>query len=143
MTDLKSVQFGVLYDSLSGYHQGFIDSAFRVTGFLLLVLGWLLTSKEAREYLGRDETARRLVSAGLTMAAAIYAFISYRVYLLSQQVFARLHLLAYVPGSTYEDHLLHPVTLVAFISANLLLTACAVFFVMRLRDADVSGRQER
>ena len=136
MDDLRKAAFGLLYDSLKGYQSGFVDGGLKVTGFLLIVLGWLLTSKEARDYLARDVIGRTIAATSLIAASVMYASIAYRVYLRSQNVFAQLRRLNYLPVETYQDHVIQPFAVVMFILSNFGLSCVITFFILRLRRSD-------
>jgi hypothetical protein len=136
MDDLRKAAFALLYDSLKGYQSGFVDGGLKVTGFLLIVLGWLLTSKEARDYLARDMIGRTIAVISLITASLMYASITYRVYLRSNTVFAQLARLNYLPVETYQDHVIQPFAVVIFILSNFGLSCVLAFFIMRLRRTD-------
>jgi hypothetical protein len=121
-----------------------VDGAFKVTGFMVLVMGWLLTSKEARQVLASDPLVRKTAIAGLAAASLVYAYISVGVSGLSQRVFFELEKLKYVPSATYENHLIGTRTLIPWIVANVLLTGFAGFFIWRLGTrGEASPRLER
>lgn len=49
-------QSELLYDALKEEYKAYIDDALKTVGFLLLALGWLLTSKNAAEVLEKQST---------------------------------------------------------------------------------------
>lgn len=133
MDDRVKAHFDVLFESLKDYHQGFLDSAFKATGFLILVLGWLLTSKEARAYLAGSARARRLGAIALGLGFAVYAVVTWRVFLLSRAVFHDLVGLDYLPQSAYAGYRIQDVTLLIFVVQNALLTFVACYFMLDMR----------
>lgn len=50
-------QSNLLYDALKEEYKGFIDDALKTVGFLLLALGWLLTSDNAENVLATRSTS--------------------------------------------------------------------------------------
>lgn len=129
-------QFNVLITSLRAYHDGLIDGSFKATAFVLLVLGWLLTSKEARAYLAGSQRVRRLAALALGLGTLVYATISWRAYLFSQSVFAQLVALDYVPLSAYTDQRITAATLAAFVAQNVILTCLTCYLVLTTRSRD-------
>ena len=125
-------KFELLYDALRAYQTGFVDAAFRVAAFILLVLGWLITSGDARSFLHAHQEGRLTAIAALALAAGIYALTSWRVYRFSQRTGSSLAQLAFMPEEYYADRVLRTVTLVIFVTANVLLTAVACIFVSLL-----------
>lgn len=130
MDDRLKAHFDVLFGSLKDYQQGLFDGAFKASGLLILVIGWLLTSKEARAYLAGNARARRLCAAALGVGSMVYAAVSWRVFLLSQGVFNDLAALNYLPISAYADHQLQRSTLLILVAQNVLLTLVACYFIL-------------
>lgn len=83
-------QFDLLYDSLANLHAGFVESAFKVTGFLLVVVGWIVTSTSARSAIGSSMPLVVLSTTALVLASCLYLLSSYRVMNLSQNVYDSL-----------------------------------------------------
>lgn len=130
MNELAKAHFDVLFASLKGYQEGLFDGAFKSSGFLILVIGWLLTSKDARGYLADNAGARRLCAGALALGAVIYAAVSWRVYSLSQVAFNGLVSLNYLPVSAFREHRVQGSTLLLLIAQNALLTLVACHFML-------------
>lgn len=130
MDDRIKAHFDVLLDSLKDYQAGLFDGAFKFTGFLVLVIGWLLTSKEARAYLASNALARRLCATALGVGSLIYATISWRVFLLSQVAFNDLVALDYLPLSAYADHRIQGMTIAILVAQNALLTLVGCYLML-------------
>jgi len=80
----------LLIDALKHYQDGFTKSAYSSMGFLLLVAGWLMTSKPAREFLVSEPTVGRVGIAVMALSAAGYLMMSLRIQRLSQGIADRL-----------------------------------------------------
>lgn len=130
MDDRIKAHFDVLYQSLKDYQSGFFDGAFTTSGFLVLVIGWVLTSKEARAYLGANVRARRLCALALLTGLAIYAGVSWRVFVLSQITYAGLVTLDYLPVVTYAAHRIDGLTVAVLLAQNALLTTVSCYLVL-------------
>jgi hypothetical protein len=135
MNPADAAHFGVLTTSLRAYHDGIIDGSFQATGFVLLVLGWLLTSKEARAYLGSSAQARRLAALALAFGTIVYASITWRAFVLSESVFAQLNALNYVPARAYLDQRLSLLSIIVFIAQNTALTSLTCYLMLTMKPA--------
>jgi hypothetical protein len=140
MDEMRRAQFEVLYESLKGYHVGYLDSAFKIAGFLVLMAGWLLTSRDARHFLATNAGGRRLLVSGLAFGALIYGVLSWRVYALSQQTLRELQKLDFMPAAYYAGHAIDATLLATLIlTVTAMMTATAVF-VARLADQNGGAR---
>jgi len=126
-------RFSILYSSLLKFHEGFVGNAFKVAGFQLLVIGWLLTSVTAQKTLSGSVLFRALAVAGLILASFLYGVISCRVWRLSNQIFEEMRKLQYMPESHYSDRLIRRITLSLFVSSNWLLTLVSCILAWFLR----------
>src|SRR5947207_1770276 len=90
-------QFDLLYANLKYYHDSSIDSVFKVAGFLIIVGGWLVTSKDARAFLASSILIRLTAVTVVLIIGAVYTQIAIRVMRNSQLTFNRLKKLAYIP----------------------------------------------
>jgi hypothetical protein len=138
MNDAAAAHFAFLGTSLRAYHDGFIDGSFQATGFVLLVLGWLLTSKEARAYLGRSVRARRLAATGLGLGAVLYASITRRAFALSESVFEQLVALNYVPVSAYADQRISGAAVLVFVAQNVVLTTMTCYLILTMKPTQAA-----
>src|SRR5689334_16519625 len=93
----KKEQFELLYGILKAYHDSSLDTALKAMGFLLLVMGWVLTSENARVFLARDQALQWASIAVLAMAAVLFALFARRVLLESRATFRALEALDYIP----------------------------------------------
>ena len=125
MDERLKTHFEVLFGSLKDYQSGLLAGSFTTSGFLILVIGWLLTSKEARSFLGNNASARRLGALALGVGFLVYAAVSWRVFQLSQVAFNDLVVLNYVPQSAYVNHRIAVSTLLLFMAQNALITLVA------------------
>jgi len=130
MDERLKTHFDVLFGSLKDHQTGLFDGAFTFTGFLVLVIGWLLTSKDARAFLASNGPVRRLCAAALGIGAVVYAVVSWRVYEASQVAYNSLVALDYIPTSAYADHRIQVSALVLLIAQNGLVTLVACYFML-------------
>ena len=67
-------KFKLLYDSLLDLYNNFLTSAFSVSGFLLLVIGWLITSETAQCTLKEHSGLKYIGIIALLFAVVLYIF---------------------------------------------------------------------
>ena len=137
MDERLKTHFDVLFGSLKDYQTGLFDGAFKFTGFLILVIGWLLTSKETRVLMAHNAAIRRLCAAAIGIGSIVYAVVSWRVFEASQVAFGRLVALDYIPVAAYADHRIEASALVLLIVQNALLSLVACYFML-----DPAARKE-
>ena len=74
------LEFELHLSHITEMHKAFFDNMSKVSGFLLLALGWFATSKDARAYLASEPTLSTLAAIGvlaaylLSVAAAVVAY---------------------------------------------------------------------
>src|SRR5437762_10751452 len=71
MTEVEpKIAFDHLYQTLVEYQARFVDVGMKGAGLAVLLLGWLLTSKEARAFIAAGVIARCAAVAGTSLMAA-------------------------------------------------------------------------
>jgi len=114
--------FDLLYANLKYYRDSSIDSVFKVAGFLIVVGGWLATSKEARVFLVSNLPVRLTAVVLVVAIAAVYTLIAIRVMRHSQLTFDRLKELAYMPTEQFQELLIRPSTIMPYVLANAIIS---------------------
>jgi hypothetical protein len=130
-------QFDILLEMQREFYSRFIDLAVKIAGFYLLVLGWILTSNDAREYLGDDELARGTAVAVVLIAWIIYCCMAYRLSWLSNRTFMSLQSLPDIPAFLYENYRVTRKTVGIFLIATLVVAYVVGFVLWRAVDQQV------
>jgi hypothetical protein len=127
-------QFDLLYGQFKDYHDSSIDAAFKLVGFLILVTGWVLTSREARGFLAGDLSARRAaVSVIVLVGVAVVAF-AFRALHLSRNAYRRLQELGYMPRQYYEDLLMTPLAAAMYVGIVLAMIGALCVFLLGISN---------
>src|SRR4051812_31665130 len=103
----KREVFELLISELKEYRSGIIENAAKVTGFLLLAIGWLATSQAPRSILD-SPLLKVLTCASLLVAASMTIRMYVNVYNLSQSAYDQLQRLNYMEPSHYRGRLIDP-----------------------------------
>lgn len=125
-------QFELLYSKLKYFNDSSLDSAFKVTGFLILVTGWVVTSDNARAFLQSDPVVRWAAVLVVLMAAVAFAVVARGMMRQSQQTFRALQALSYMPAEHFRDLAISPYSVRLFVVIDLVLSLALCVFVLRL-----------
>jgi hypothetical protein len=98
----RQASFQLLHQALVDYQARFADLAMRGGGFGLLVLGWILTSREARAFIAASVVARWAAVLGSTLIDAASALLFVRLIHGMKHVQRELDALNYFPLSYYS-----------------------------------------
>ena len=98
--------FALLHASFVKHREGLIQGGYKVVGFLLVVLGWLLTSASARTLFTDSPGAKLIASFALLLGVPFYAWDARRTMAISQELYVKLQELAYVKSDRYSDRLI-------------------------------------
>jgi hypothetical protein len=105
--------FAHLHQSLVEYQLRFIDLSIKGTGLALLILGWVLTSKDARAFIASSLVARGAAVAGVLVMVAATILLSVRMRQVMKHLSCQLDALNYFPRQYYEYRVLSPRTMTA------------------------------
>jgi hypothetical protein len=128
----KKEQFELLYGILKSLHDNSLDTVLKAMGFLLLAMGWVVTSESARVFLAGDRTLRWAAVSVLAMAAILFALFAIRVVRQSMATSRALEDLDYMPVRHFEAMAAHPAVAVAFVVADFVITIVLCIFILRL-----------
>ena len=125
--------FKLLYASLVKYHEGFVEGGYKVIGFLLLVLAWLLTSSSTQDLFGQSLAARGVATVALVVGVILFWVGARRAREASEALRKRLGSLDYMDPEAYEDRQIpsRMVTLwVAAVALLALLQLAVIWWVL-------------
>jgi len=125
-------RFEILFATIRDYQQGLLENTAKTAGFLLLSIGWLVTSETARDVLGADGVLRSAAAGAVILAVTLYAAASLHVYRVARRVHARLLDLAYVPAEDLAVRRLSGLTLMLLILGNMTIALLLAVSIWRL-----------
>ena len=97
-------KFDLLYETLKDIIKTYYENVMRTIAFILLAIGWILTSKDTQTLLHKDE---RLIYLGLTaivITGLIHGYSSHYFYQHSQKKAQQLKELDFVSSNYYEQY---------------------------------------
>lgn len=124
------VAFDHLHQSLVQYQQLFFDGSLKATGFFLLIMGWILTSDKARDFMKNDPFIATVGGWGLIVCAIAYIVLSIRLMSVMRGLGRELGAIDFMPRSYYAHRLVNPI--VGAMWMILAITPCVTvaFYVM-------------
>jgi len=131
MTEVEpKIAFDHLYQTLVEYQARFVDIGMKGAGLAVLLLGWLLTSDEARAFIAASVVARCAAVAGTSLMAAAGVLLFGRISHGMRHVQSELDALQYLPRSYYSFRV--PSTRASIAIVMLTLAPWAVSVVVML-----------
>jgi hypothetical protein len=128
----EKARFEILFDALRDYQQGLVDNTAKTAGFLLLSIGWLVTSETARKALGADWLLRSASSAAVLVGVVLYSAAALHVYQAARRIRTRLFELSYIPADELGVRTISVSILIVFILGNLVLSLLLAALIWRL-----------
>jgi hypothetical protein len=97
-------KFGLLHGSLKEIYGDFVADVMKTLAFLILGIGWFVTSDKSREFFRRTIYIRLASIIALVILAVIHANACLTIYALSQRIMALLGDLNYLGREYYESY---------------------------------------
>ncbi len=113
----KQEQFELLHTSITMLSQQYVDDVLKTIAFVLLAIGWILTSDRSRAFLKSNRAARRAALITVPVVALLTFGLSYKIYRVSGQKMDLLDELRYFDARFYA----HDGITFYFFGANLLV----------------------
>ena len=120
------LEFDLHVEHLTSTHEAFINNTGKVAGFLLLALGWYVTSDSARVFLLSTPLMATLAAIAVASAYALSVGASWVAFRVSSNALGRLRELDYIPSSAYEGRALGPITFAVCMGGNGVLAALLI-----------------
>jgi hypothetical protein len=98
--------FELLYRALVEFHERCIDGSLKATGFFIIALGWLLTSKEAHTFFVANPRMRRVAALGTLLPALAFVVLCSRMMVVMRVLDGKLSALNYFPHAYYGHYVM-------------------------------------
>nr|WP_319387083.1 hypothetical protein [uncultured Roseibium sp.] len=121
-----------LSDQLKSYHDGLIDFAFKHGVILTVILGWVVSSERAQEFLGETESKKIASLAALSLYALAHVLWVRRWYLKSNAVFGQLKDLKYMSIDKYKPQYVTKFMAGTFMAVHFAICTVIGFFIAHL-----------
>ncbi len=132
---IKAEKFGLLREFLKDLQQEYLANMMKILAFLILAIGWFVTSDKSREFFRRTQIARISSLIAVVLLGAVHIHASIVAYLLSQKQIALLEGLDYVAPEYYESYQVTPALLAADVIQNGVLFLVLIVMIYSLKAA--------
>lgn len=114
-------KFGLLHETLKDIFKFYYENVMRTLAFIFIVIGWLITSIEARGIISTDSTLKIILLLVIVIGGVVHARASYLFYQHSQNTIQSLKELNIVPIKYYEQSQITRYMFLANLALNLAL----------------------
>src|SRR5689334_2008506 len=128
---LRKEKFLILYNSYARAYERFLENGFKASAALLVVLGWLLGSENARTYLAANDGVRWMAIGEIFLGAVFLVLVFRRLACLSRALSRRLDALAFVEPELYGQHRIPPLIYWSVVGQNLLVCILIAGILLR------------
>ena len=101
VTPTPGERFELLHNLLGDQSREYVNDVLKTIAFLLVAIGWILTSKPSREFLGSNVRAHSAGLLTVALVAVIHVALSIEKFVASQQTMKLLFDLDYFPREYY------------------------------------------
>ncbi len=130
-------QFRLLYQSLQETKREYAEDAMKTLAFLIVALGWFITSDKSRAFFRRHRTARLSSIFAVCLLASIHLKASLLAYSCSQKQTMMLDALRYVDPEYYLMYTIKMPTLITNLIQNIVLFGILVVILISLKHPAV------
>jgi hypothetical protein len=131
MTDNK--KFTWLYDALKDIIKSYMDNVMKTLASIVIAIGWIVTSGEARQFLGEQPVFyHRLALTAIVIAGLIHTFASTQFYRQSRRKMQQLKTVNIAP-QLYDQYAITFPVFIANLILNLALLGILFAMVVSLR----------
>ena len=132
-------KFELAYKSLKDKHDGYIQEVMKTTAFILLAIGWILTSDKSRVFIGGNVSAYYSLLFAILIMALIYTYAQYGSFYFTNERIKLLNELNYVDATYYDQYRIKVLQFIENIMQNLVLLT--VLFIMIFSLSRNSGSE--
>lgn len=129
----KGTSFGLLYGQLANIRKDYDENAMKTAAFILLAIGWVLTSDKGRDFLVANRTFNTFSLVVVCLIAVVHSGECLRYQSSSIVKTVQLNSLNYMEPTYYEGYLIDMESLGIVLATNLSLMSVLFMMVYFLR----------
>ncbi len=135
MSDVSPQErFEILHKSLKDIFDEYTNDVLKSIAYLLLAIGWIVTSDRSREFLRGNNQAYRVAIIIVLVIALLHTGLAYWAFDRSQRISDLLVGLNYLPQDYYSHLKLTPIVFIGNLTLHLGLFAALFFLLVALRS---------
>jgi hypothetical protein len=124
--------FDLVYEAQIDLYKTYIANVMNTLAFIIIAIGWMLTSEKCRGYLSENRLANRLSLIAVLIVAIIHSLVSIFMYMMSQEKACLLNKLNYIDCKYYEHYIISPAQMIASLLLNLTMLALLFMIILTL-----------
>ncbi len=128
-------KFNLAYESLKEIHNCYITDVMKTLAFLLICIGWFITSNKSREFYKNNKTVRISSIVALAVIGIIHIRDQINTYTASQHMLSDLSIMNYIDMKYYEHYEINLGQLIANAVMNAVLFGVLVLIIFSLKNA--------
>lgn len=97
-------KFNLIYESLKDVHSRYVTDVMKALAFLIICIGWFITSDKSRNFLKNNRTVRISFIIALVVICAIHIRSQITTYIYSKHIFTDLSDMNYFDPKYYESY---------------------------------------
>ena len=133
--------FQFVFSTYQDLNKSYFRNVMSTLGFVLLSIGWIITSDKSRVFLGRSNQIRRSSIGGVAVIALIHPVICVGAYFVSAEQYAQLEEIKYVDVTYFEIYTLNALHVALNLVMHLSVFGLLMLLIARTKDtcADRTG----
>lgn len=132
MDDMTPKEFFMfLFEILKNLNASYVENTMATLGFILLAIGWIITSEKARTFLSSDKTVKLVSISVIAVIALIHTIVSLAIWEESDQIFEQLKMLMYMNEKYYDLYKLELCHVILNLIMNLLAFALLIVLILK------------
>ncbi|MFX0137180.1 MAG: hypothetical protein ACFFDN_26305 [Candidatus Hodarchaeota archaeon] len=132
--DIKE-RYILIYESLKDIYNDYIIDVVKTVAFLIICLGWLITSDKSRNFVKKNKATRMASIIIIVLLFILNIHTAIKAYNFSQDKISELSLLNYIEPKYYENYAITTDLLVSNIILHTALFALLVVILISLKEA--------
>lgn len=126
-------KFSLLYQSLKETRDDYDADVMKTLAFLIMALGWFITSEKSREFLRKNRAVRISSILAVTIICVIHVRASVLTYLTSKKLGFLIESLNYLDFEHYGNYAITPMMLAANLFQNVILFGVLIVVLCSLK----------
>lgn len=127
-------KFNLAYESLKEIHHCYTTDVMKTLAFLLICIGWFITSNKSRDFLKNKKSVRISSIVALVIIAIIHVREQINTYMSSQHLVSDLSIMNYLDMKYYEHYEINLGQLAANSIMNMVLFGVLILIIFSLRE---------
>lgn len=127
-------EFDMLYQSLKEIHADYYSDVMKTVVFLIIALGWFITSNKSRDFFRKNRTARISSILAVAIICVIHVRFCILMYFSSQKFLSLLDGMNYIDAGRYSSYAINIPQLATNLVQNVALFGVLIVILCTLKE---------